>query len=39
MLDNETNVQLTKELAFAKEEIERLYARWHELEELRTGMQ
>jgi hypothetical protein len=32
-------MKLTKELASAKEQIEHLYARWHELEELRTGMQ
>lgn len=29
--------QLTDELAAAKENVERLYARWHELEELRSG--
>lgn len=34
----EHTVKLTKELTAAKEQIERLYARWHELEELRTGM-
>lgn len=31
--------QLTTELASAKERVERLYARWHELEELRSGGQ
>ena len=30
-------VQLTAELAIAKDATERLYARWHELEELRSG--
>ena len=30
--------QLTKELNAAKGQIERLYARWHELEELREGI-
>ena len=30
-------VQLTRELAAAKEKVERLYARWHELEELRAA--
>ncbi len=29
--------QLTEELAAAKGKVERLYARWHELEELRDG--
>lgn len=29
--------QLTKELNAGKEKVERLYARWHELEELRKG--
>ncbi len=33
----EHTAQLTKQLAEAKEQIERLYARWHELEELRVG--
>lgn len=32
-------VQLTRDLTAAKERVERLYARWHELEELRTGGQ
>ena len=31
--------QLTTELAAAKEKVERLYARWHELEELRSDKQ
>ena len=30
--------QLTEDLAVAKEKVERLYARWHELEELRAGI-
>jgi len=30
-------VQLTNDLAAAKEKVVRLYARWHELEELRSG--
>ena len=30
-------VQLTRDLAAAKELVERLYTRWHELEELRGG--
>jgi ATP-binding cassette subfamily F protein uup len=30
-------VQLTEELADAKAFIERLYARWHELEEIKSG--
>jgi ATP-binding cassette subfamily F protein uup len=30
-------VQLTAELAAAKATVDRLYARWHELEELRSG--
>jgi ATP-binding cassette subfamily F protein uup len=34
----EHTVQLTKELAAAKEQIERLYTRWHELEELQAGI-
>jgi ATP-binding cassette subfamily F protein uup len=29
--------QLTQELAAAKGEVERLYARWHELEEIKAG--
>ena len=33
----EQTVQLTQELAAAKDVIERLYARWHELEEKRSG--
>jgi ATP-binding cassette subfamily F protein uup len=33
----ERTVQLSQELAAAKSEIERLYARWHELEELKAG--
>ena len=33
----EQTVQLTQELAAAKGEVERLYARWHELEELKAG--
>jgi ATP-binding cassette subfamily F protein uup len=33
----EQTVQLTQELAAAKGEIERLYARWHELEEIKAG--
>jgi ABC transport system ATP-binding/permease protein len=33
----EQTVQLTQELAAAKAEVERLYARWHELEELKAG--
>jgi ATP-binding cassette subfamily F protein uup len=32
-------VQLTQDLADAKGKIKRLYARWHELEELRVGNQ
>ncbi|MBI1805367.1 MAG: ATP-binding cassette domain-containing protein [Ignavibacteriae bacterium] len=32
-------VQLTEDLAAAKEQVTRLYARWHELEELRAGIQ
>jgi ATP-binding cassette subfamily F protein uup len=32
-------VQLTTELAAAKEKVESLYARWHELEELRSRIQ
>lgn len=32
-------VQLTEDLAAAKEHVARLYARWHELEELRAGIQ
>ncbi len=32
----EQTVQLTTELAAAKEKVDRLYARWHELEELRS---
>jgi ATP-binding cassette subfamily F protein uup len=35
----EQTVQLTEDLAAAKEGVERLYARWHELEELRSGIQ
>ncbi len=35
----EQTVQLTEDLAAAKGKVERLYARWHELEELRVGMQ
>ncbi|MBI5020972.1 MAG: ATP-binding cassette domain-containing protein [Ignavibacteriales bacterium] len=35
----EHTVKLTKELAAAKEQIERFYVRWHELEELRKGIQ
>jgi ATP-binding cassette subfamily F protein uup len=30
-------VQLTEELAIAKSLVERLYARWHELEEIKAG--
>jgi ABC transport system ATP-binding/permease protein len=30
--------QLTADLAAAKEKVERLYARWHELEKLRSGI-
>jgi ATP-binding cassette subfamily F protein uup len=30
--------QLTRNLAAAKEKIERLYARWHELEDLQSGV-
>lgn len=32
-------VKLTENLAAAKDQIERLYARWHELEELRAGIE
>jgi len=32
-------VQLTEELAAAKEKVQRLYTRWHELEEQRSGLQ
>lgn len=32
-------VQLTVDLAAAKAAVERLYARWHELEELKAGLQ
>ncbi|HEY5505324.1 MAG TPA: hypothetical protein VIK28_09210, partial [Sedimentisphaerales bacterium] len=32
-------VQLTTDLAAAKEKVERLYGRWHELEELRSRIQ
>jgi ATP-binding cassette subfamily F protein uup len=32
-------LQLTNDLAAAKEQVKRLYARWHELEELRAGIQ
>lgn len=34
----ERTVELTEELAEAKKEVERLYARWHELEQLRAGL-
>jgi ATP-binding cassette subfamily F protein uup len=34
----EQTVQLTAELADAKEKVGGLYARWHELEELKTGL-
>jgi ATP-binding cassette subfamily F protein uup len=33
----EQTVQLTNDLTTAKEKVARLYARWHELEELRAG--
>jgi ABC transport system ATP-binding/permease protein len=33
----ERTVQLSQELAAAKGEVERLYARWHELEEIKAG--
>jgi ATP-binding cassette subfamily F protein uup len=33
----EQTVQLTEDLAAAKACIERLYVRWHELEEIRSG--
>jgi ATP-binding cassette subfamily F protein uup len=33
----ERTVALTADLEAARKEVERLYARWHELEELRTG--
>jgi ATP-binding cassette subfamily F protein uup len=33
----EQTVQLTAELAAAKVLVERLYARWHELEEIKAG--
>ena len=32
-------MQLTEDLAAAKGAVERLYARWHELEELKAGLQ
>ncbi|MDI6766701.1 MAG: ABC-F family ATP-binding cassette domain-containing protein [Bacteroidota bacterium] len=35
----EHTVKLSKELTATKEQLEHLYIRWHELEELRTGMQ
>ncbi len=34
----EHTAQLTKDLTAAKQQIERLYTRWHELEELRAGI-
>jgi ATP-binding cassette subfamily F protein uup len=33
----EQTAQLTDDLAASREKVERLYARWHELEELRSG--
>jgi ATP-binding cassette subfamily F protein uup len=33
----EQTVQLTEERAIAKALMERLYVRWHELEEIKTG--
>ena len=35
----EHTVQLTTDLAAAKGRVAHLYARWHELEELRAGME
>lgn len=35
--DGDQTVSLTEELAAAKDLVERLYARWHKLEEIKAG--